>query len=504
MMLSCPDPDGFWDGALRSRLVSSSGSVAGYDLSASSMTIEDLDREDSALQRVQSVLRFQRNSLLSVHRLPPEITALVFSFYVDETRRQLRSKHALGWIVITHVCRRWRQIALESAGLWQRVTFGIGDEWAEEMYRRSKGTILEVKTRSALTERQHNLVAKHLHRTKLLSLRAHPDSPPPSLLLSSDNPAPILETLEIEDPIRPEPAVLPLNRFGAFSPNLRHVTICTRAINLPWTSTLLTGLVTLKMRSTGHKDMATTPSPSLNQVLSALKRMKALESLELAGDLFPRSVSHAISKTAKLSRLVTLKLSGPMADCTSFLSHIEAPACTTFCLGLECSHASDEEIDDALSLLTSWATKHCAFASRALRLTTHEILDLWDLRMEAWRCDPGNLQPRVEMTDEEGDINVTFEWTADEEPDVPLSSLARMCFDAFTSPQLQQLVVDLDYWETEDWLDIMPEQPKLRRIMAGGQAADELVPALDPEAFDEGSLPVGTRVVLPLLTSLQL
>ncbi|KAI0061828.1 hypothetical protein BV25DRAFT_708044 [Artomyces pyxidatus] len=373
--LKSPDPDVFWDGALQSRLISSSGNVAGHNLSTSSMTIHELDLEDAAMQRVQSALRFQRNYLLSVHRLPPEIVALTFSFYVDENRGELRDiKHVLGWIVITHVCRRWRQIALESAELWQQVTFELGDVWAEEMYRRSKGTALKVNSRRPLTERQHGLVAEHLHRTKALTLGAHAEPTPSSLLLSSDHPAPILKTLEIHELIRSEVTVLPLNRFGTFAPNLRHVEIHTRAKNLPWTSTLLTGLVTLKVESAGHKRDSMSV-PSLNDVLSALEQMKALEFLDPTGDIFPRKASRAVDRTAKLPRLTTLKLNGPIRDCSSFLSHIKALACTMFCLALECSRASLAEVQNTFSVLTSWtkSTARSRVAPYDLRRTRFSI-----------------------------------------------------------------------------------------------------------------------------------
>ena len=50
----------------------------------------------------------------------------------------------LGWIKITFVNRRWRQVAVESAMLWTRLNGELGMAWVDEFLRRSKNAYLHI------------------------------------------------------------------------------------------------------------------------------------------------------------------------------------------------------------------------------------------------------------------------------------------------------------------------------------------------------------------------
>ncbi|KAF9474923.1 hypothetical protein BDN70DRAFT_865590, partial [Pholiota conissans] len=99
----------------------------------------------------------QRNSLVPVSSLPPEILSDIFALaQVREPdygatggrlRDRLVGHHAkdlLRWIYVTHVCRRWRYIAINLATLWVNVPIDY-PEWVEEMIRRSKDCSLIVQ-----------------------------------------------------------------------------------------------------------------------------------------------------------------------------------------------------------------------------------------------------------------------------------------------------------------------------------------------------------------------
>ncbi|KAI0058017.1 hypothetical protein BV25DRAFT_1811567, partial [Artomyces pyxidatus] len=94
-----------------------------------------------------------RNSRVPINRLPVEILARVFSFYarIDIPGATMRAvspatprRRSLGWITITFVCRRWRQVASHHASLWSTVKFALGWEWAKEMVSRAKSVPLDV------------------------------------------------------------------------------------------------------------------------------------------------------------------------------------------------------------------------------------------------------------------------------------------------------------------------------------------------------------------------
>ncbi|KAI0059432.1 hypothetical protein BV25DRAFT_1918462 [Artomyces pyxidatus] len=53
----------------------------------------------------------------------------------------------LGWIVVTHVCSRWRQVALEAPALWATLTRDLGSEWLDRMVARSQNMPLSLALR---------------------------------------------------------------------------------------------------------------------------------------------------------------------------------------------------------------------------------------------------------------------------------------------------------------------------------------------------------------------
>lgn len=73
-------------------------------------------------------------------------------------RRDLRVTHErvatntitsrrLAWVVLTHVSRRWRAIALEHWGLWTSPTLFLGQKWLYCMHARSHGALLSLSGR---------------------------------------------------------------------------------------------------------------------------------------------------------------------------------------------------------------------------------------------------------------------------------------------------------------------------------------------------------------------
>ncbi|KZV59757.1 hypothetical protein PENSPDRAFT_543247, partial [Peniophora sp. CONT] len=46
-------------------------------------------------------------------------------------------KALLAWVTITHVCRRWRTIALEDPSLWTDIPFVLSMPWIDAFVSRS-------------------------------------------------------------------------------------------------------------------------------------------------------------------------------------------------------------------------------------------------------------------------------------------------------------------------------------------------------------------------------
>jgi hypothetical protein len=92
-----------------------------------SATLEELNTRIHELERQLVAAKTERNNLLPVHRLPPEIVVEVFKLIqhgcgtFDETRPW----HTFddGWLNVMLVCRRFREVAVQTSALWNMVDY---------------------------------------------------------------------------------------------------------------------------------------------------------------------------------------------------------------------------------------------------------------------------------------------------------------------------------------------------------------------------------------------
>ncbi|KAI0262710.1 hypothetical protein BC834DRAFT_889983 [Gloeopeniophorella convolvens] len=158
-----------------------------------------------------STLRSQRNAFSPVSKLPTELLARIFRFHARHPSPPPPrvappyppgSDHdsRLGWIAVTHVCRQWRQAALEDNRLWERVSFALPPEWVEEILSRAGAApieiVLDVFDDNDPSE-AWGIIFDHLHHTRSISLYglSPGDLGTVNKLLST--PAPMLTGLEL-------------------------------------------------------------------------------------------------------------------------------------------------------------------------------------------------------------------------------------------------------------------------------------------------------------------
>ncbi|KAI0037795.1 hypothetical protein FA95DRAFT_1471485, partial [Auriscalpium vulgare] len=102
--------------------------------------------DDEAMNAARRALRQKRNSLLPVARLPPETLRHIFAFCSDNDyplMENRRSNH-MGWLAVTHTCRRWRDVALEHSGLWARISYRLNRAWTYAFAERAQTMPLAV------------------------------------------------------------------------------------------------------------------------------------------------------------------------------------------------------------------------------------------------------------------------------------------------------------------------------------------------------------------------
>ncbi|KAG2032275.1 hypothetical protein BDR03DRAFT_970603 [Suillus americanus] len=257
----------------------------------------DIDEDIAAL----SALHSRKNTLASI--FPPEILVTIFTYIVEENIYTdiPRRGGAPTPMIVTHICRHWRQVALECPSLCTFIDC-LSAPWVPIMLERSKEAALVV--------------------TYVLELCTLPTVVDRVLDCLSSQPAPLLQIFNytVLGSYDPRISVRPISDtiFQGRAPLLRSVELEECAFLL--TSRTLSGLETLDMRQ-----IDSSPHLTLSQLLSALRRMPDLKLLVLW-------LSSRISEDTELfskvpfTRLRRISLDGAIQTAVSLFSHIVFPA----------------------------------------------------------------------------------------------------------------------------------------------------------------------------------
>ena len=139
------------------------------DPSARVAALSTLDKGVDAARQFLCSLLTRHNTLVPISVLPDEILSRVFHFLVLEAP----PLSGRPWIRITHVCRRWRQVAIDDSSLWARI-WGIptNTKWMSEMLARAKNVPLEIEFDDVGMSSPGALpmIVQHLSHTRELSL----------------------------------------------------------------------------------------------------------------------------------------------------------------------------------------------------------------------------------------------------------------------------------------------------------------------------------------------
>ncbi|KAI0037911.1 hypothetical protein FA95DRAFT_1613785 [Auriscalpium vulgare] len=362
---------------------------------------EAYDKEVNYLRGVQRELREQHNHWLPIMCLPPEVLTAIFELLAiaDPPGGPRPSRpRKLGWISVSHVCSRWRDIAINCPSLWARLTFSVGAKCLQVMHSLAKSAPLHFSTGNTqvLADIHSTFIAENLHQTKSISVTVNPSQYETFRYLVK--PAPLLESLAVKvtgtnmDPStasRYHSRLFPTDLLGGCAPNLRYCTFDTPEC-LRWTSPLLVNLVSLEVTQT---KMEATPRQhvKLREVKHALQNMKALQRLTL--DVALRGL-HPPSDgdTVFLPHLDLLSITAPRFAVRRLLEHLTIPPAAQLLLTLDLPFTSCSKKMAALSLAISscrgpggsHSTRMDSFYQRAGRAGTQNkwstfCVEIWDV-----------------------------------------------------------------------------------------------------------------------------
>jgi hypothetical protein len=304
-----------------------------------------IDAEINSLEESIHALRC-RNGPAPFSSLPTEIIAAIFLLVRSSGRPDIR---------LAHVCRRWREIALDHPLLWSRLDFTtVTPAGATEILARARMAplYLDAKVPVSLWDNARFVsfqkeLQTHVSHICQLRISAQPYYLNRTLkgLIS---PAPTLEKLSISDvrtffSRRLSQVSVPDTLFDATTPKLSSLELCNCVIS--WSTPLLKGLKYLKIT------LSNSARPSLADWLDALEEMPQLQRLVL--DSASPSVSSFpfhVERTVTLPSLVRLDISASALDCGLALAHLVLPALTSLCVTAK-SVPTRPTIDDVQKML---------------------------------------------------------------------------------------------------------------------------------------------------------
>ncbi|KAF9790403.1 hypothetical protein BJ322DRAFT_386810 [Thelephora terrestris] len=198
---------------------------------ATSLNRDELDALYQKSLEVLSLIRSKINMSAPINRLPQEILTLIPDFLNERGRGKIP-------IVLSHVCRAWREIFVSQASLWTNFRC-VGAEQTRVYFERSKSSPINLRLEIPLGLFPHDpffLIAPHItDRLKSLYVMTLPDYFQ-EIAKNFILPAPLLEALTIDgNYLRSEiNPVLPTALFGGDLSFLRELHLLSVRTELPW------------------------------------------------------------------------------------------------------------------------------------------------------------------------------------------------------------------------------------------------------------------------------
>ena len=319
-----------------------------------------IDDETNALElsirasiRALKNLKSRHNALAPISSLPLEILVAIFSFLSPSTNT---GACHLGWIYVSHVCRRWRETAVSHPRLWSYINFSkLAPAAVDEMISRAKMVPLHLEADFTKSSTQidpfQRLLEAHISHTRLLKISGSL-LPVFQLLLRAVSSAPALEVLSLTHKSDSSDLItIPTNLFNRTAPNLTSLRI--KRCNISWKSPLLRGLRTLKIIGPSGE-----ARPELGNWLDALDEMPQLQTLVLV--YATPHISSTDPPTSEPSRTVTLpsltkfRIVASAKDCVLALAHLVLPALT----GLQVDAGSHKRDGEDVRLLIPYVSRN--------------------------------------------------------------------------------------------------------------------------------------------------
>ncbi|KZT06112.1 uncharacterized protein LAESUDRAFT_714485 [Laetiporus sulphureus 93-53] len=313
------------------------------------------------------------NSHRTACRLPVEILMNIFEEirFTTQTLEDspFRDTNPYKWIVVTHVCSLWRNVALRSPALWRHVYVMESVEWMTEVFSRSKDLPLVVVVQYSpySTEPCQTLATVLQKMSRICDLRiCAPADVLKNIAQLMNGPAPLLRDVSITCNIAwCKPLSFGVLRNLEQLPDLQRLEL--RDISFPWG---------IPLPRTVRELTSPICETTLGDMLQTLDTVPSLEVLSLQSNPFSLDDYRELEdhRIVSLPSLQLLHFSdGDMSRVASLVDHISFPLQTS--IKWTCRHPFGDE-----GQFTALVAK---LFTRAQWKALHIGLDTWDIVIRA-------------------------------------------------------------------------------------------------------------------------
>ncbi|KZT64038.1 hypothetical protein DAEQUDRAFT_67952 [Daedalea quercina L-15889] len=347
------------------------------------------DEVTSLLKRANE-LKSEFNELTPISTLPDDLLGEVFRHYAADLANidgvwdvSHPSSRLPGgpytWIIVSHVCRRWRDVALHFASLWTNVLVTPSEELVAEVLRRSRLAPLDVVvcfdpyTMDAQLG-SFCLVLREVSRIRSLRIAMSDERVPPEILSLMNKPAPQMRSFAVHNfymggPPR-ELQRPPVLTESYHVPQLESLDVYGR-FEFGWHHPIASTIKRLSLRKLDVKSLL-----DHEKLLSILQDVCALEYLRLEHAISTTNSRYALPRprTTTLPRLKELHLVSKLRTCVVLVGSLRLPSLEKLSADVyACEEAPD--LGTCFSTLTSYLghREHTSVYALAVRLMAPNV-----------------------------------------------------------------------------------------------------------------------------------
>ena len=446
--------------------------------------VSAIDKEIDAARRLVHSLLSRRNAMAPISTLPPELLARIFRFLILGDLASFGFP-TMGWFEATHVCRHWRQVALDDSSLWARVTgFSPSPEWISETLVRARNAPLDINLVGVPNPELLSKFLPHISHTRQLRFRdlcMHHSQRVKDICALE---APALEHFELGISAGSPIAFRQLagsTLFKGRTPKLRRLILAQ--ITIPWSLIPRGQLTELKINL-----FRGTPTPNnsglddSNQLIDFLINSPELKVLVLEFCLPSLLSQVSQEQSIHLPRLSHLCLGGSTRRVTSLLRRLKLPSSAA--LHLRCISESPSTHDDyhILPLISAHFHNSTPVEFKSFRVTVNCLERHIDVAASITPPKSTTYHSRIfegDM-DSEAELFLSFDGLSAFGTSTQGDILRRLC-SMLTISNLEFLSISApDVGQSVDWFELFQHCKKVTTIQARGRGTNGLMPSLAP------------------------